>query len=77
MSSAEISRLAESHGASYSEATEPEKGYRVLTVRKRNSAFWLYLSNDRLKMVRRGEYAPVSRLDIKAAEYLCKDKARG
>ena len=50
-------------------------GYRVLTVRKGNRAFWLYLIGDRLKMVRRGEYAPVSRLDIEAAEYLCEDRA--
>ena len=71
MTSAEISRLAESHSANYSEADEPEMGYRVLTVRKGNSAFWLYLSDDRLKKVRRGEYAPPSRLDVKAAESLC------
>lgn len=76
MSSAEISRFAESHGASYSEASEFEMDYRIVTVRKGNTAFWLYLSGDQLKMVRQGEYAPVSRLDIKAAEYLCDGGAR-
>ncbi|HEX6898999.1 MAG TPA: hypothetical protein VF789_04770 [Thermoanaerobaculia bacterium] len=71
MDRAEISRLAENHGAELSESPEPEEGFRVLTVKKGKTAFWLYLSEDRLKKVRRGEYAPASRLDVGVTESLC------
>lgn len=71
MSFADISRMAESQGARVLEAPEPEMGYRVLTIRKGNTAFWLYFSDDRLKQVRRGEYAPACRLDTGPTESLC------
>jgi hypothetical protein len=76
MSGAEIGRLAADHGAALSEAPEPEMSYRVLTVRKGNTAFWLYLSGDRLKKVGRGEYAPPSRLEAGVPEDLCGGRRR-